>query len=351
VTGASTPALPAASARTFRRAILRAVGFLRRRQLPHGEFVTLLGADRQFSSTAFESSPFTTSFVLYALAHVDRAVVGHIAAKGAAFLLSEMEFGGVWRYWSTRQHKHHRLPPDIDDTACISYALKSLGRSFPNNGWVFDCTRDPAGRFRTWILPNTRNRLNPWFWFARAVGFCQARLRTRRLETPADEDPRFRVMHIDLDDVDPVVNANVVLYLGERPDTLPAIDLIIDTVLREPASWSLYYEDVLGLYYAVARAFRHSAPRLSAVREHIVSRIAERARDPESLNPLQAAMAASALLTFEPGSEAAVRLVHRVLDTQRSDGGWDAYAFYNVWGSEELTTALCLEVLARFEPA
>ncbi len=328
-------------------AILRAVAFLRSRQLPHGEFVTLLGADRRMSEPAFDSSPFVTSFVLYGLTHLERGSVGDLVAKAVSFLRSEMEFGGVWRYWSSRQHKHRRLPPDLDDTACISFALKSAGHPPPDNGWAFRANRDAAGRFKTWVFVTRHNRLDLRFALARAVGFCQARLRTRSVPAPGSEDPRFRVMHIDRDDVDPVVNANVLLYLGERPDTLPAAALVSETVLDAPAGWSLYYEDPLALYYAAARAFRHSSPRLSRLREHVAARITERAANPERLDPLQAALAASALLTFAPASALAGELVRFIRESQRPDGGWNAYPFYNVWGSEELTTGLCLEVVAR----
>jgi hypothetical protein len=329
------------------RAIVRAVAFLRSRQLPHGEFATLVGADRTMANPAFDSSPFITSFVLYGLTHVDRAPVAEIVTRAASFLASQMEFGGVWRYWSSRQHKHCRLPPDLDDTACISYALTSAGVRLPKNDWAFLANRDSRGRFKTWLFPTSRNRGNLWFLFARSVGYCQARLRNAKVETPDAEDPRFRTMHINRDDVDPVVNANAVLYLGERPDTAPAIQFVIDTVLHEPSARSLYYEDPLALYYAVARAYRHSSPRLSVLAEPIVSRMLERGQDPARLNPLQAAMAASALLTFRPAASLDMRLLHLILAAQRGDGGWDAYPFYNVWGSEELTTGLCLEVLAR----
>lgn len=299
------------------------------------------------ANPAFDSSPFITSFVLYGLTHVERALVADMVTKAASFLTLEMEFGGVWRYWSSRQHKHCRLPPDMDDTACISFALKNAGFRPAKNGWAFHGARDSAGRFKTWLFLTSRNRTNPWFVFARSVGYCQARLRRAKVETPDSEDPRFRVMHIDRDDVDPVVNANAVLYLGERPDTVAAIEFIIDTVLHEPSARSLYYEDNLALYYAVARAYHHSSPRLAILAEPIVSRILERADEPESFNPLQAALAASTLLTFEPASGLAEGLLRLLLDTQRDDGGWNAYPFYNVWGSEELTTGLCLEVLAR----
>ncbi len=328
------------------RALAHAVAFLRGRQLPHGEFVTLLGADRTMAHPAFDSSAFVTSFVLYGLTHVDRAAVADIVAKAASFLIAEMEFGGVWRYWSSRQHKHSRLPPDIDDTACISFALQRAGFRRPRNGWAFRGNRDAEGRFKTWLFVTSRNRADLWFAFARSVGDRQARLRNAKVATPDDEDSRFRVMHIDRDDVDPVANANAVLYLGERADTLPAIRFVIDAVLHESPR-SLYYEDPLALYYAVARAHRHSSPRLSAVAQPIVARILERAGRPEPLHALHATLAASALLTFQPASELTATLLRRLVDTQRDDGGWDAYPFYNVWGSEELTTGLCLEALAR----
>ncbi len=340
-------ARPGLSRRTIDEAIAGAVAFLRSRQLPHGEFATLLGADRQLSNPAFDSSPFITSFVLYGLTHLERALVQDIVAKAASFLLSEMEFGGVWRYWSSRQFKHCRLPPDLDDTACISYALERAGYPPPNNGWAFRSTRDTAGRFKTWIVATRRNCLNPRFVFARSVGFWQSRIRTRAIQTPASEDPRFRIMHIDRDDVDPVVNANAVLYLGERAGTTPAIEFLIETVLDESPAGSLYYEDPLALYYAVARASRHASPRLSGLGMHIVARILDRSKAPEPFNPLQAALAASALVTFDPASTAAAELLDIIVDTQRDDGGWDAHPFYNVWGSEELTTGFCLEVLAR----
>ncbi|HWT04220.1 MAG TPA: hypothetical protein VN224_00555 [Xanthomonadales bacterium] len=320
---------------------------MRERQLPNGEFTTLLVADDSLSHAFLDSSPFHTTFVLYALSHVDRGLAQDIVSKAVSFLRSEMEFGGVWRYWSTQQYKHDRLGPDLDDTACVSYALKTAGGFKPRNDWAFLSSRDSVGRFRTWISTTPRNRLNPWFRFARFVGSYQARRRMRHIPTPENEDPRWIVLYIEPDDVDPVVNANVLLYLGERPETLPALDFVIRTVLEDSYA-SLYYEDPLVFYYAVARAYRNSCPRLAGVGEHIVARIAERARRPEELNPMQAAMALSALLTYAPASPLTTGLLDVIMGAQRDDGGWDPEFFYcRLWGGAEITTAFCLEVLAR----
>ncbi|MBV9066053.1 MAG: terpene cyclase/mutase family protein [Methylobacteriaceae bacterium] len=329
-----------------RDAMARAIEFLRREQLPHGEFRTVLGADKNMSNAVFDSSPFVTSFVLYALAHVRGIVVDDIIAKAVAFLHSEMEFGGVWRYWSSRQHKHARLPPDLDDTSCISYALKITGEPIPNNLWAFHAARDPGGRFWTWLLPRRSNLLNPLFVAFRAIGYAQGRIRARRIGTPGTEDARFRIMQIDPNDIDPIVNANVLLYLGERAETQPTIDFLIETIRQGRVPFSLYYEEPLTLYYAVARACRHASPRLSILGENIAAKTLARCGEIGQLSALQAALAASVLLTFAGGSDALPSLITRILQSQRGDGGWEVYPFYNVWGSQELTTAFCVKVLA-----
>lgn len=335
------------SGQVLNDALAKAIAFLRREQMPYGEFKTLLGIPKSMSNAVLDSSPFVTSFIIYALSHAVDLPIGDMIDKAAAFLRSEMEFGGVWRYWSSRQHKHARLPPDLDDTSCISYALKVAGEKVPNNLWAFRSGRDSAGRFQTWLLPTPRNRLNARFLALRSIGFAQARMRVRRIAVPAEEDPRFKIMHIDPHDVDPVVNANVLLYLGERAETQAAIAFAIETVRQGRTPFSLYYQEPLTLYYAVARAFRHASPQLSVLREQIVGAVLSRCRSIAPPTPLQAALAASALLTFDGASDAIVRLTATILESQDRDGGWDVYPFYHVLGSRELTTGFCIEVLAR----
>jgi hypothetical protein len=337
-------------------AIDRAVAFLRRQQLPHGEFVTLLAPDRKMSDPVFDSSPFVTSFVVYALTHLERAGVEDIARKALAFLRGEMEFGGVWRYWSSRQHKHDRLPPDLDDTSCISYCMRIMRCRVPSNRWAFRYARDGSGRFLTWLLPRWPGPFSPWFWFARSVGVFQARQRARRIGLDGVDDPRFVKVPIVTDDVDAVVNANVVLYLGESKETASAIRYIIDTVQNRMATlFSIYYEEPLALYYMVGRAHRHASPRLAVLKPAITAAVMERLRGGALFdNPLCAAMAASVLLTYNADPKTVGKAAEYVMSTQRSDGGWNAYPFYGsqtrggaVWGSEELTTAFCIEALAR----
>ena len=182
---------------------------------------------------------------------------------------------------------------------------------------------------------------------ALAAGAAQVRRRAARTQAPTAEDPRFITMRIVPDDVDPVVNANVLLWLGDRADTDAAQRFVAETVMADPPTFSLYYEDPLVLHYAAARASEESSPGLRGLGPHIVGRIEARLYNDSALDPLKTALAAATLAIFAPLSAALGRLVDSILATQRPDGGWRTCAFYNVWGSEELTTGFCLEALAR----
>jgi hypothetical protein len=339
-------------------AIERATNFLRQAQLPHGEFKTLLGSDLQLSNAVFDSSPFATSLVAYALSHVDCVPVGDMVAKALSFLQSEMEFGGVWRYYGARQYKHCRIPPDLDDTACASYALQINGRRAPRNRWLFRYNRDASGRFLTWILIKRQPAFAPRLWFVRLIGSLQAHRARRAAPLPeVASHPRLLKTARDIvpaDDVDPVVNANAVLYLGENADTAPAIAYLADLIRNGPGkSFSLYYKDIMALHYMVARAHLHSAPSLAAIGDLIVHDVLQHQRADGSFgHALSSSLAASALLTFAPGTPFLPRAIAFLLRSQREDGSWGAFPFYSgpteFWGSEELTTALCIEALARY---
>lgn len=325
----------------------RALDFLQARQLPHGEFVTLLGLDRSMAGAVPDSTGFVTSQLVYSLTFAEDVRARRMIQAAAGFLRAEQEPGGLWRYWSSRNHRHARLGPDLDDTACSSVALRRARYPAPRNLWAFRRMRDERGRFFTWVSPH---RLRTFDLFGRALLAAGARRADRqaaRTPAPPSEDPRFITMRINPDDIDPVVNANVLLWLGERPQTRGALRFVSATVLADPPAFSLYYEDLLVLHYAVARASAEAAPTLRGLGPHIVGRIQARLDAGEALGPLKAALAAATLAVFAPRTPALPELLEHILAAQQGDGGWTACPFYNVWGSRELTTGLCLEAIAR----
>ncbi|MGE5489770.1 MAG: prenyltransferase/squalene oxidase repeat-containing protein [Actinomycetota bacterium] len=344
--------------REVSEAIARAIEFLRRSQLPSGEFKTLLGSDPTLANALFDSSPFVTCFVVHSLSHVDGSDVQPMKEAALRFIESERELGGLWRYYGRTQFKHCRIPPDLDDTACASFALGSNNRPPPPNRWIARANRDGKGRFLTWITPNAYTPLSVVLRAVRLLGDIQARWALRKTRRPAEVgDPRLLNTGKDpvpADDVDPVVNANAILYLGESDDTLPAIDWLIKEVRTDRPDFSLYYKDSFALYYMVSRAYRHSAPSLIQTRDHILARIACLAgKGWEPVRPaLTLGLAACTLLNFDPESPLVAPAIDAILKLQNPDGSWPISAFYSgpseYWGSAELSTAFCLEALARY---
>jgi len=81
-------------------------------------------------------------------------------------------------------------------------------------------------------------------------------------------------------DVDAVIEANVLFYLGERPETQPIIEYFI-RVLRggEEDSCDRWYLNRFMFYYAVSRNFHAGVVALGEVRDESVARIVS-ARSP-----------------------------------------------------------------------
>ena len=58
-----------------------------------------------------------------------------------------------------------------------------------------------------------------------------------------------------LNNVDPAVNANALLYLSECDETRPVIDYLIKSVNDPNPQVDSYYADALVFYYLISRAF------------------------------------------------------------------------------------------------
>ena len=188
--------------------------------------------------------------------------------------------------------------------------------------------RDEEGRFMTWVL--------------------------------AEDEPnvvsRFRI------EADPVVNANVLAYLGDHPGTRDAQRwlkaLVTEDRLEGSSKW---YPDTVTIYYAITRAMVRAKPALDPLRPILADRILG-LRDEEGGfgNVLQTAQAVSALCNIGSLERIdAKREVARLVSSQRGDGSWpELLAFGDQslkWGvvgqighgSEAVTSVFCIEALER----
>jgi hypothetical protein len=223
-------------------------------------------------------------------------------------------------------------PPDLDDTACIAYALKRyyspLGYSFlfGSNLKTFLSQKNDRGLFYTFIANLPRNP------------------------------------------IDSGVNANVLLYLGECEETKPIGDYLNDLVLsdREPGSDRWYSENIL--HYLISRAYFQGASSLNKSQNAVVLKTLTRQQKDGSFgNDLDTALAVCTLLNYQYSNRFVLeRAIHKMLERQGENGAWSRIPLWSAtpeivwggeasdwsmgfWGSEELTTAFSIEALARYQ--
>ena len=268
----------------------------------------------------FERPPFVSALCVLALEGSGEALAQAICAATRSYLSDTIEYPGLWRYY-------RHLPQDLDSTSLCSLAVGThpwiaLGRNIP----PLMANRDEEGRFKTWVL--------------------------------ADGEPdvvsRFRI------EADPVVNANVIAYLGDHPATRDAQRwleaLIVEGRLEGSSKW---YPDTVSIYYAVARAMSVARPALERLRPVLADRILGlRDENRDFGNALQTAQAVSAL--HKIGSLDRIdagRRIEELVDSQHDDGSWpELLAFgdqtlkWGVFGqighgAETVTSAFCIEAL------
>jgi len=309
------------STEAIRGAIERGVAFLESAQLPSGEIpIELSPTMEMLGDCPREPVVFPAAVAARALAITPSAE--RVRSRALDFLLREMERDGLWRHPSSDKPDHDHTPLDVDDTSLASSALRAAGRSFPNNRRLLLANRERSGLSRTWIVRWWRH----------------PRITYRFFKTIAE-----------VRDVDSVVNANVVFYLGDCKETRPAIDYMLDVLRtnREMQS-TIWYGSRFTVWYFFSHALREIAPEAA---EMIVPRV--EATTP--VNALELALATSTLLLWNRAPDVAP-----LLDAQLPSGAWPRAGFYHMgqrrndpqpktpwWGSEALTTVFAVEALSR----
>jgi hypothetical protein len=300
--------------------ISRGIDFLYNNQLPHGEFPSYRIYTREgVGKWDLDSAIFPTALIAHSLRFLQGQKVHEMRNKAKAFLLQEMEPPGVWRYWSTQSGV--TIMPDLDDTCCASAVLlEDRPQMYTDNVSTILNNRDENGLFYTFLKPEE------------------------------DED----------NDIDSVVNANVLFYIKEFEGVEKVVDYlqaVISENREEGSYW--YYLTPASLYYMVARAYSNGAKRLEVCSQIIATKIIEYGlRSGVFDNETETALDICSLLYLEKADFPMTRpAVAYLIGSQHENGSWQRQRFYagpppptphTVWfGSEALTTAFCLEALAR----
>ena len=270
----------------------------------------------------FERPPFVSAMCVLALESCAEARAKALCDRTRAYLADTIEYPGLWRYY-------RHLPPDLDSTTLCSLVVPThpwiaLGRNVPS----ILANRDREGRFQTWVLA----------------------------EGEPDVVSSFRI------EADPVVNANVIAFLGDHPETKGA-QRWLETLIAEGNvdGASKWYPDTVTVYYATTRAMVRTPSALAGLRPILADRILG-LRDGNGAfgNVLQTAQAVSALDDIGCLERIdAKRELDRFVGCQREDGSWQELLAFGdqslKWGaigqfghgSEAVTTAFCVEALDR----
>jgi len=329
------------------QAMRRALAFLREKQLPSGEFKTVVAKDADLSVEArHDASPFATAHILSSLASCAQDECAPIIKRAAEFLRRQRLPGGLWKFWIHGHPGFRNIPADMDDTCVVSLALHDAKIGVRQNRSILLGNRDEGGCFFTWIQPRARHVNSPAAWL-------YWRLLAKSI---VGRSEFFTVGEARPADVDSVVNANVACWLAESPEaTREAVAWVLRVVdSGQEVESDRYYQSRYALYYAMARGLRRGVDFGRAV-PLIASRIQEALRTDGSIGSgiQETALAAAALARFLGCSSVPGEMLDYLLARQRDDGSWSGEVFYYggwsrdyCWGATELTTAFCVEALS-----
>jgi len=338
----------------LQKAVHQAIKFLHEQQLPSGEFRSYHSTHPTMESDCqLDSTPFPTALIVYSLGFHNSSKVDEMTSKAIRFFLKHMEKGGVWRYWTYKHSEHKRIPPDVDDTVCVSQVLRHHKIAFPDNRDLLLANRNRENTFYTWFVPRWPPPANLSYW----------RVALKTLLDPISLYFFWKITQAKPSDVDGAVNANALFYLGVNDTTKPVVDYLIGIVKENrEGSCDKWHLSPFNLYYFLSRNFLNDVQLFDGISDEIVARIEKRSNENGSIgnNLLETALACCALINCQSSSPVLERAIDFLLKTQNESGSWQRIAMYYAgpnyggpeqyfgWGSEELTTGFCIEALSRY---
>jgi len=302
------------------RSIDKGLNFLYQNQLDYGEFKTYACDEKDMLNCELDSSPFVTTFVLYSIKDINTDKKKVASEKGLKFLLQEQNANGAWNVYTSKNPKH-RPPDDSDDTSVASAILTIYGLKYKENLHLFEKYKNDSG------IVN--------LWFSESKEFTE---------------------------YDCEVNSNVLFYFSLKSIHDSKIcNFINDTIETGNFDCCIYCASDTGkkntfpLFYIVSRAYKNGATCLEGSKKRVVDIILSKQNSDGSFgNPLKTAFAINTLFNYGYGCDKLVEAIDYLLKSQHENGMWDRYPFYidrkpHFYGSEELTTAICVEALYRFK--
>lgn len=334
------------------KAIELGINYLHQHQLPNGEFCTYMsGDDAMLGWNHPDSNVFTTVMIsssLLFLKHLSK--VEEILQRSGVFLRYQMHWTGTCHYF-TRLHPLRKIAPwDVDDTSCISHFLKERNIKFPkavNTQLILD-NRAGNGLFYSWFTLRFRWNSNKYYW----------RLVLPELLNPVKNLIFWKKNECGRYDIDAGVNANVLYYFGDIEATQPIIKYLLQVIAdNKENDCDKWYRNPFTIYYFISRNYYTGITKLEPARQPIIDRILLQAKPDGCIGETVAdtALAICSLINLNYHGYELQEAISFLISKQMPEGYWQRWRVYyggpklaGGYGSEELTTAFCLEALYRY---
>lgn len=332
------------------QSILKGINYLDQHQFPNGEFCVYIGHEENLKDTIPYSNVFPTSLICYSilkLAHLPEAK--KILDRSAAFLQFQSMRAGVWNNFTSWSPLFKVCPADVDNTACASKVLQALKKGYPGNKEILLCNRNRSGLFYTWYTLRPNKIWNKDYWL----------LILREFKNPVKSFLFWNKFECNRNDVDAVVNANALFYLGLDKSTMPVVDLMLNIIEQnKEADCDLWYRNPFTIYYFFSRNYKCGIIELEPARQPIIERIISAVKDDGSIGGsiLDTALGIISLINLNYQSSILDQAANYLIKNQTAYGNWIRWAVYyggpkklSCFGSEEMTTGFCLEALSLYK--
>jgi hypothetical protein len=334
------------------QSISKGIDYLYQHQYPHGEFCVYISGDDSMQGWNHpDSSNFGSVLIGSSLLFLkEDPKVKEMLKKTAAFLRYQMARGGTWHHYTNLHYLRPLCPLDVDDTSCISHFLQQQNVDFPkaDNKALLLANRRKDGLFYTWFTFRLRMNSNRTYWRIALKEFIQ----------PVKSLLFWRSAECSRYDVDAIVNANVLYYLGDVEATQPIIELLTKVIEEgKEADCDKWYINPFTAYYFISRNYYAGITKLEAIRKKLIDRILSKFQDDGSFGESVAdtALAVCSLMNLKYSGTELQAAIAYLIKSQKNTGEWERRRIYYMGptktvgtGSEELTTAFCLEALQRY---
>lgn len=309
------------------RALIDGVDFLAREQQEDGSFLCLVTQKQDdYSKVVTCPAIVPANIVLSSLSGLPKTdLIQKITDKLASFLFTQKGEYWSYNYWFRDSSEYTLLPypDDLDDTFCALAALYQHDACLFNGEVLAKISMmlasseiQEGGPYNMWLVPP--QEMSTWH------------------------------------DVDLVVNSNIAFFLSLNDIVLPRVDTFVEQCIDERKFSFPYCSDYPGLYF-ISRFY--VGDKKDEMIEYIFSK---QERDGKWENPLQTALAISAVLNFSSRLYTKLDKGIAYLLKEQTFGHWRPYSFFYQMktpektlfaGSASITTALCLEAIHKYHKA